>query len=418
MLAGLFKAPSKYAPHVNIDQARARANVVLYRMLDSGFITQGELIVARRHPAEVVSEARLDSPGWFLDWAYRDTIDILEKNHLDHDYVIEVKTTIDTRLQRESQRIINAMLDTDAPPLNVTQAASVTMTPDGAVKAIIGGRDYEESQFNRATDAERQPGSSFKPFVYLNALLHGFTPTTVVIDTPVSINGWSPRNYTGKYAGRTTLTTALAQSYNSIPVQLMLKTGGVKAIIATARLAGLPSELEHVISLPLGTSAVTLMDITTGYATFAAGGVVAHPYTVTEIRRPNGELIYQREAPPRVQSVPEEKIAELNSMMNAVVTRGTGRRAFLGFTPQAGKTGTNQSYRDAWFIGFTAHNVTGVWVGNDDFSEMKKVTGGLLPAATWKSIRMEAERGAQPADAPHRLRPRGVGFEARDDVDV
>jgi len=401
MLAGLFKAPSNYAPSANLEAARARANVVLYRMLDMGAITQGELLEARRQPANVVNQKQPDSPDWFLDWAYKDTLALLDQYHITGDFVIEVKTTIDPVIQSSAQRIINQVLDTDAVPLDASQASSVTMKPDGAIKAIVGGRNYEDSQFNRATDALRQPGSSFKPFVYLAALRAGYTPESIVVDGPVSIGNWSPRNYTGKYAGRTTLMNALAHSYNSIPVKLMLDITR-KPIIETAHAVGLQGELDNVPSLPLGSSAVTLLDMTTAYSTFAAGGKVAKPYTVLEIRRPNGDVLYSRarNAPPPVQGVPESYIADLNRMLNAVVRNGTGTRANLGFTPEGGKTGTNQSYRDAWFIGFTAHYVTGVWFGNDDFSPMNKVTGGLLPAATWKLIMEQAEKGQVAASLP------------------
>ncbi len=398
MLAGLFKAPSKYAPHANLEAARARANTVLYRMLDTGFITQGELLQARRAPATVVAQSTADSPDWFLDWAYRDTVALLEKKKITGDFVIEVKTTVDVKLQAASQRIINDVLISDGPRYHVTQGASVTMAPDGAVRAIVGGRDYEISQFNRATDAERQTGSAFKPFVYLAALLNGYTPDTRVVDGPVSVGNWSPRNYSDKYAGRVTLTTALAKSYNSIPVKLMIDIGR-PAIIETAHRVGIKAVLETWAPMVLGTSAITLLDLTTGYATFAGGGKLADPYAVLEIRRANGDIIYSRASdnpePPR-QVVPEEKIAELNSMLNAVVKFGTARRADLGFAPQGGKTGTNQSYRDAWYIGFTANNVTGVWFGNDDFTMMNEVTGGLLPAPTWKSIMLVAEQGKTP----------------------
>lgn len=392
VLAGLFKAPSKFAPHVNLDVARARANVVLYRMLDVGFISQGELFEAKRRPAEVVNTASLYSPGYFLDWAYRETLELLEQNRLTGDYVLEVKTTIDLSLQRHAQNVLDDILDNEAPAYNARQASLVSMAPDGALKAIVGGRDYEESQFNRATDALRQPGSSFKPFVYLAALRAGYRPNTAVWDSPVSIGNWSPKNYSLKYAGKTTLTTALARSFNSVPVRLMLDIGR-QPIIDAAHLVGLKSNILAVPSLPLGTNEVTLMDITTGYATFASGGRLAQPYSVLEMRRPNGEVIFTREITPErnPQVVEEEVIADLNHMMHEVVMRGTGRRSLLGFTPQAGKTGTNQSYRDAWYIGYTAHHVTGVWFGNDDFSEMKRVTGGLLPAEAWKRFMVEAE---------------------------
>jgi penicillin-binding protein 1A len=397
MLAGLFKAPTKYAPSANIEAAKARANVVLYRMLDSGFITQGELLQARREPATVIAQNNAGSPDWYLDWAYKDTLAILDSEKLTGDFVIEVKTPIDMKLQTESQKILNDVIDTQGPEYNFTQAASVTMAPDGALKAIVGGRDYEDSQFNRATSAERQPGSAFKPFVYLTALMNGYTPQSIVVDGPVSVGNWSPKNYTLKYAGRTTLTNALAHSYNSVPVRLMIDVGR-PAIIKTAHAVGIQGELETWAPMVLGTSALTLMDLTHGYSTFAAGGKLSTPYTVLEIRRPNGDVIYDRQkvAEPAQQVVPEEKVAELNSMLKEVVKSGTARKADLGYAPQGGKTGTNQGYRDAWYIGFTAHNVTGVWVGNDDFTPMEKVTGGLIPAPTWKRIMDVAEVGQQP----------------------
>jgi penicillin-binding protein 1A len=398
MLAGLFKAPSKFAPHTNLEAARARANVVLYRMLDAGFITQGELLQARRQPASVITQTITDSPDWFLDKAYRDTIALLDQKHITGNFVLEVKTTIDMRLQSAMQQVINDELAADGETYHMSQGAALTMTPQGAIKAIVGGRDYETSQFNRATDALRQTGSAFKPFVYLAALMNGYHPDDTVVDGPVSVGNWAPRNYTGRYAGRTSLTNALAHSYNSVPVRLMLSIGR-QSIIDTTHQAGIKGQLDNWAPMVLGTSALSLLDVTSGYATFAAGGVVPEPYTVLEIRKANGDLLYSRSGerlrPPH-QAFPVEKIADLNSMLRAVVKQGTARRADLGFAPQGGKTGTNQSYRDAWYLGFTAHNVTGVWVGNDDFSPMNRVTGGLIPAPMWKKIMMVAEAGLAP----------------------
>ncbi len=397
MLAGLFKAPTTYAPHQNPATSRARSNVVLWRMLDAGFITQGELLEARRSQVQIVAKKDADAPDWYLDWAYEDTLNVIETYHLTGAFVIEVKTPIDRKLQREMARIMNETVDTEGPANHFTQASAVTMAPDGAVKAIVGGRNYEESQFNRATSAARQSGSAFKPFVYLAAVLKGYKPTDMVIDGPVSIGNWSPRNYSGGYAGRITLTTALAKSYNSVPVRLSIDIGR-KSIIETAHKVGIQGELETWAPMVLGTSVLTLLDLTTGYATFAGGGKLAKPYAVLEIRKPNGDVIYSRSAnsTPTPQVVPEESIADLNSMLSQVVKAGTARRADLGFAPQGGKTGTNQSYRDAWYIGFTAHNVTGVWVGNDDFSPMNEVTGGRIPAPAWKRIMEVAEAGLKP----------------------
>ncbi len=401
ILAGLFKAPTNYAPHQDLEAARGRANVVLYRMLDSGFITQGDMLQARRNPAQIAAQKDETSPDWFLDWAYEDALEVLEREGLSKEFVIEVKTTIDRKLQLESQKILNQTIDTEGPAGNFKQGASITMAPDGAVKAIVGGRDYEDSKFNRATQADRQSGSSFKPYVFLTALLEGHRPTDVMVDGPVSIGSWSPGNYKDKYSGAVSLTTALAKSYNSIPVKLLKEMGvreGVKKITAVARLVGVQGELDTYPTMVIGTSAITLLDLSTGYATFAGGGKLARPHAVTEIRRANGDLIYERAkvVGPAPQVVPEETIADLNMMMGQVVKAGTARSADLQIMPAAGKTGTNQAYRDAWFIGYTAHNVTGVWVGNDDNTSMNDITGGRIPAPVWKQIMTVAEEGQTP----------------------
>ena len=398
VLGGLFKAPSSYAPHSNPQASQARTNVVLHRMLDTGFISQGQLFAARQNPARVINRAETYVPDWYLDWAYKQTLDILAERKLSDDYVIEARTTIDLALQKQAQAIVNEMLDVEAPAYGATQAALVSMRPDGALIAIVGGRDYAQSQFNRATDALRQPGSSFKAFVYMAALMDGFTPTSTIYDAPISIGSWSPKNYTMKYAGRTNLTTALAHSYNTPPIRIMQAVGR-RAIIDVAHAAGIRSNLLAVPSLPLGTNEVTVLDLTTGYATFANGGQLARPYTVTEIRNPAGQVLYERDTAvgPAPQALPADRVEQLNGMLAQVILAGTGGRAKLGFTPQAGKTGTAQSYRDAWFIGYTGRYVTGVWFGNDDHSETKKMTGGSLPAMTWNRFMTAAEAGLEPA---------------------
>ena len=391
MLAGLFKAPSTYAPHINIEAARARAKVVLYRMLDVGHISQGQLFAAKREPAVYIGEQDPYSPNWFLDWAYEQTLETLRKQRLETEYVVEVKTTIDTNLQRLAQTSVNTVLDQNGKAYRASQAALVSMDTTGAVKAIVGGRNYENSQFNRATEAKRQPGSAFKPIVYLTALAAGMRPNSVVVDRPISIGNWAPRNYSGGYYGSMTVAAALTRSINTIAVQLAHKVG-IRKVIAVAKQVGLEAKLRANPSMPLGTNEVTVMDLTGAYATFAAGGKLTRPYGILEIARPNGEVLYSREqnAPPRRQVVQPSLIRDLNSMMNLVVEQGTGRRARLGFTPQAGKTGTTSSYRDAWFVGYTAHYVTGVWYGNDDFKPTARVTGGGLPAMTWHAYMSKA----------------------------
>jgi penicillin-binding protein 1A len=401
IIAGLFKAPTNYAPHKDLEAALGRAGVVLWRMVDAGYISQGEMIQARRQTPTIFAKKDVLTPDWFLDYAFQNTLDILEEQGLQREYVIEVKTTIDRKLQIDSQAIMNDVLTTQGPAGNFTQGASVTMAPDGAVRAIVGGRDYETSQFNRATDAERQSGSSFKPFVYLAALLNGFTPEDTIVDSPVSIGGWSPGNYDGKYGGRVTLRTALAKSYNSIPVKL-LQAIGRPAITQAARDTGIEGKLDTWPTMVLGTSSLTLLDLSTGYATLANNGKLARPYAVLEIRRPNGDILYQHDkaVSPAPQVVPETTIEQLNTMLGAVVTSGTGRGADIGIMPTAGKTGTNQGYRDAWYVGYSAHFVTGVWVGNDDFSPMNEITGGRVPAPAWKRIMEVAEAGQAIAALP------------------
>ena len=406
VLAGLFKAPTNYAPHANPDASRARSNVVLYRMLDAGFINQGELLQAKRQPAQIVHQDELASPNWFLDWAYQDTLDVMQKQGLMGNYAVEVKTTINSRLEDASQLIINDVVDTQGPDRNFSQAASITMSPDGAVRAIIGGRDYGDSQFNRATAAKRQVGSAFKPFVYLTALEHGYTRNTIVVDEPACVRDWCVHNFEAGYRGRMPLWNALTHSVNTIAVKLM-KEFTRQAVEETVHRVGIQGRIDPYPTMAIGTSALTLMDLATGYATLSAGGKLAKPYAVVEIRRPNGDLIYSHGANSidQPQVSPFEKVAELNSMMHDVVMQGTATRAQLGYMPVAGKTGTNANFRDAWFLGFTGHFVTGVWVGNDDNSSMdgskiNAVTGGRVPAPAWKRIMDVAEAGLQPVGLP------------------
>lgn len=405
-LAGLFKAPTQYAPHANLEASRARANVVLYRMLDAGMITQGELLQAKREPAQIVQQDISASPNWFLDWAQQNTLDILERQNLKGEYVVEVKTTIDRRLQDASQAILNDVVDNIGAKSSFDQSASITMSLDGAVRSIVGGRNYEESQFNRAVTARRQVGSAFKPFVYLTALEHGYTPKTIVEDGPVCVLNWCVHNFGAESFGSVSLSTALTHSINTIAVKLMLDVGR-KNVEATAHRLGVAGPIDQYPTMAIGTSALTLMDMTTGYASIAAGGKLAKPYAVLEIRRPNGDLLYTHAAnevdTPQVD--PTNKVAELVSMMHQVVMQGTATRAKLDYAPVAGKTGTNANFRDAWFIGFSAHNVTGVWVGNDDNSSMDStkqnaVTGGRVPAPAWKRIMDVAEFGLKPEGIP------------------
>jgi len=401
MLAGLFKAPSKYAPHINIKESRVRTNLVLNRMVSAGLATEGAVYAARKKPANIVTVASAGAPSYYLDWAFEQTEQVLKQQNLENEYVITVKTALDLDMQKKAQETITAMVDLNGRVRKFDQAALVSMSVDGAVRAIVGGADYETNQFNRATSAKRQPGSAFKPIVYLAALRSGYQPSSILVDRPVSIKGWQPKNYGRSFNGPISLQNALRRSINTIPVQLAQLIGRDK-IIETARMMGLKSKLRSTPSMPLGTSEVTVMDLTGVFATLANGGRDATPYAVLEISRPDGKLLYSRDEQNIVpaQVVEADKVAELNYMLNQVVEAGTGRRAQLNFADVAGKTGTTQEYRDAWFLGYTSRLVTGVWFGNDDYTSMNRVTGGSLPAQTWREFMIQTQSDQPPGFIP------------------
>jgi penicillin-binding protein 1A len=393
LLAGLFKAPARYAPHVNLPAARARANEVLSNMVQAGFLTEGQVIAARRHPADVIEhQAGSSSPDYFLDWVFDKVKELAPPG----DRVLTVRSTIDMGFQRASEEAIEEGLRQYGEIYRAKQAAMTAVEPDGAVRAMVGGRDYGESQFNRATDALRQPGSSFKPFVYTTAMMNGFNPQSVVPDAPICIGNWCPRNYTGGYKGSVTLTTALINSLNTVAVRLAQAVGR-DHIAELAHKMGITSELRITRSMPLGTSEVHIVDMAGAYAAFANGGFKATPYAFTQIINSQGEIVYdrKRDEPPPERVLPPEIVAEMNSMLSQVPERGTGRKAKLAGIRTAGKTGTTSGYRDAWFCGFTGNYVAAVWFGNDDFSSMKRMTGGTAPAATWNRFMTFAHNGIE-----------------------
>ncbi len=384
MLAGLFKAPSRYSPTRNLPAARARASLVLDRMVSAGFATQGEIISAKMSPAEVVrrNERYRFNPNYFLDWAFEETKRLVKGRA----YALKVKTTVDPHIQQKADYVILSALRTNSRSYNVDQAALAAVAPDGAVRALVGGKDYGTSQFNRATDAKRQPGSAFKPFVYLTALRDGYKPYDIVYDSPVTIGDWSPKNYNRRYRGEVTLTTALKRSINTIPIKIAEEVGR-KNIIRTAQKLGIYSKLIPNRSLPLGTSEISVIEMAGAYATFANGGRAVRPFAVLEIRTLDTDrVIYNRDrdAPKAQQIFSPSYIADLNMMLAHVITDGTGRRARLKDTVAAGKTGTTQGYRDAWFVGYTGQLSTAVWFGNDDYRPMRRMTGGSVPAITWQ----------------------------------
>ena len=388
MLAGLFKAPTKYAPHVNLPKARARAKEVLINMVQAGFLTDGQIVGALRDPATPVNKQDAEAPNHFLDWAFEEVKRLAGGKHR----VLTVKTSIDMTLQKQAEQAIERNLRDYGKQYGVTEAATVLMEPDGAVVAIVGGRDYGKSQFNRATDARRQPGSSFKPFVYTTAMMNGYKPSSVVVDAPITIGNWSPKNYGRSYSGPVTLTNALRRSINTIPVRLAQAIGRDK-IVETAYKMGVKSELKITRSLPLGSSEVTVMDMATAYSVFANGGKKAEPHAVLQMLDSKGRVIYDRKRDVKeVQVIPEDAIAKMNEMLVTVVEAGTGRRAILPGIKAGGKTGTTSAYKDAWFCGFTGNYAAAVWFGNDDSKPTHRLTGGSLPAMTWQAIMSAAHQ--------------------------
>ena len=392
MLAGLFQAPSRYAPHVNLPTARARANEVLTNMVEAGYFTEGQVIGARRRPATVAVSAEQATPDYFLDWAFAQVKRAVPTG----DRILVVRTTLDAGIERAAEEALELSLRESGERYGVGQGAILVMEPDGAVRAMVGGRDYGESQFNRTTNALRQPGSAFKPFVYATAFMNGYTPDSVVPDAPITIGDWSPRNFGGRYAGPVTLNTALVRSINTVPVRLAQAIGR-DLIVETASAMGITTELEITRSLPLGSSEVTVIDMASAYAVFANGGMAAPPFAFTQIANSRGELVYDRDrdAEAARRTLNAEIVAVMNNVLVQIPEWGTGRGARLDGIPTAGKTGTTNSFRDGWFVGYTGNYVAAIWFGNDNYEPTNNLTGGSLPAQTWKRLMTVAHEGLE-----------------------
>ncbi|MDA9465244.1 transglycosylase domain-containing protein [Bradyrhizobium sp. CCBAU 53415] len=395
MLAGLVKSPSRLAPNRNPEGAEARAQVVLAAMADAKFITEAQAQASIGHPSYNVKPVGAGTVNYVADWIGEVLDDLVGQI----DESIKVETTIDPKLQSVAEAAIIDELAAKSVKFNVSQGALVAMTPDGAVRAMVGGRNYSESQYNRAVTAKRQPGSSFKPFVYLTALEQGLTPDTVRQDAPIEVKGWKPENYTHEYFGAVTLTQALAMSLNTVAIRLGLEVGP-KNVVRTAHRLGISSKLEPNASIALGTSEVSMVELVGAYAPFANGGVAVTPHVVTRIRTLSGKLLYMRQPEERNQVIDPRYVGMMNAMMRETLISGTARKAEIPGWPAAGKTGTSQDYRDAWFIGYTANLVTGVWLGNDDNSPTKKATGGGLPVEVWSRFMKTAHEGVPIANLP------------------
>jgi len=393
MLAGLFKAPAKYAPHVNLPAARARANDVLSNLVQSGLMTEGQVVAARRNPASVVDRAQIETPDYFLDWAF-DEVQRLATRFPERSLI--VRTTIDMGLQKAAEDSVQSSLMEYGERYRAKQGASVMIENGGAVRAMVGGSDYGESQFNRATRALRQPGSSFKIYTYSVAMESGMTPTSTIVDAPITWGNWSPHNYENRYAGKVTLTTAIAQSINTVPVRLAKEKLGIQPIRDMAKAMGVETPIRNDKTIPIGTSEVTVLDQATAYAVFPADGMQSRRHGIEQITGYDGKVIYDfnRDEPPAKRVLSEKANSYMNQMLTQVPVIGTGRKAALdNGIVIGGKTGTTQAYRDAWFIGFTGNYTCAVWFGNDDYTSTNNMTGGTLPAMTFKKIMDYANQG-------------------------
>jgi penicillin-binding protein 1A len=395
MLGGLVQAPSRLAPNRNLPAAQARAAQVLAAMQELGFASPSDAKAALAQPARPAGNRGGGSANYVADLVMDVLDDYVGKFETD----IVVQTTVDTGLQAMAERALVDELNRQGARYNVGQGALVSMRPDGAIRALIGGRDYAQSQFNRATTAKRQPGSSFKPFVYLAAVERGATPDTVREDAPVRIGNWAPENYSHRYEGAVTLRTALALSLNTVAVRLGQEVGP-KAVVQTAQRLGITSPLQANGSIALGTSEVTLLEMVGAYGAFANGGTGVIPYVVASVKTGDGKVLYRRAESGLGRVIEPGAVGAMNAMLHETFVSGTARKGDIPGWDLAGKTGTSQDFRDAWFIGYSASLVTGVWLGNDDGEPTKKASGGNLPVDIWKAYVTQALKGQAPVPLP------------------
>jgi len=410
LLAGLLKAPSRLSPARDPKAAEERAQLVLGAMHDEGMVSDKEVASAMSAPATRAPSYWTGSENYVADTIMEELPDLIGDVQGD----IVVDTTVDLTLQKIAEKSIRGLIDQNGKKLNVSQGALVSIDNSGAVRAMVGGYDYSTSQFDRASEARRQPGSAFKPFVYMAALEAGRTPDSVRNDAPIRIGKWTPENYGGKYYGKVTLATALAKSLNSVAAQLTMEVGPT-AVIEAAHRMGIQSDLQSNVSIALGTSEVTPLELTAAYVPFANGGYRPEIHFIRRITTADGKLLYADDggAAPRV--VRPDIVGMMNSMMAGTVeVGGTAKKAAFGW-PSAGKTGTSQNSRDAWFVGYTANLTTGVWFGNDDGAPMKKVTGGALPAQAWHEFMLAAHEGVPVKPLPGGWKPASSDAIVQDD---
>jgi penicillin-binding protein 1A len=422
MLATLTRAPSVFSPRRDLLRAQQRASLVLDSMVDNGAITESQAAEARAHPAVITDRAGTDARNYFLDAAADEATRMATVNGVAPSADMVVHTTLEPKVQEGARLAALRTINKSGKKTRTSEAAVVVMKTDGAVSAMIGGVDYQDSVFNRATQAHRQPGSAFKPFVYLAALESGLSPWETRDDEAVDIGGYKPTNFGGKSYGTLTLADALAHSVNTITVNLAQEVG-VRKVVEAAKRVGITSPLQANASLALGTSEVTPLELTAAYAAFANGGYRVAPYMVTEVDIA-GKPVYQRHVPPPPRVIEQSVNRDLTAMLYGVVVSGTGGYASLHGREAAGKTGTTQDSHDAWFVGFTTDYVAAAWVGNDDSSPTRGVTGGTLPAYIWRDTMLVAEQGlplkpldksVQPPPEEQELVASGAAWDGHDD---
>lgn len=395
LLAGLLKAPSRLSPANDPQAAEERAQVVLHAMREAGYVTDAEVTTAMTQSPTRAPSFWTGAEHYVADAVMDELPGIVGEVKQD----IVVETTVDGHLQKLAEDAIVSALDENGAEMNVEQGALVSLDATGAIRALVGGRDYAKSQFNRATDARRQPGSAFKPFVYAAALESGLSPYSVRNDAPVRIGNWTPENYDQKFRGKVTLTEALTHSLNTVAAQLVMEVSP-EAVVEMAHRMGIDSKLKANASIALGTSEVTLKELTAAYAMMMNGGYQTEPYLISRVTTVGGEVLYERPDAQPERVLDPWLSGTMNAMLTEVVRSGTGHNAALEGWQVAGKTGTTQSFRDALFVGYTANLVTGIWFGNDDGESMKKVTGGGLPARTWQDFMSGAHSGVPVAALP------------------
>jgi penicillin-binding protein 1A len=394
MLAGILPAPAAYNPKSHPDRAIERQRLSLAAMAREGYITPEEAEAAQIDPDQTVRTRVAGSESYVADWV--ESLMTAYIGEIESDVVVQ--TTIDWKMQKDAEFIVKELVASEGPKRGFSQGALVAMDVDGTVRAMVGGVDYQQSQYNRAVTAKRQPGSTFKPFVYMAAMEKGYTPDTLAEDAQFDYNGWSPRNASGKYAGTVTLRQGLAYSLNTIAARLAIDVTP-QAVIDVATRMGISSPLTAVPSIALGTQEVNLLELTSAYAPFANGGMGVIPNVITSIQSKDGDILYQASDAGPGRVVAPNILAEMNDMLTTAVEVGTGRGANLGGWQFAGKTGTSQNARDALFVGYTAAMVTGVWLGNDNDTKTT-LSGGNVPATIWSEFMTKAHQGKQIAQIP------------------